>query len=72
MPYIIELDFEGTKLVSQKEHMYIEKEFKGRRNDSSCKNIYYLYHSNDSGRFLSMYIDKKTRKHQWNPEKHCF
>lgn len=29
MPYIIELDFEGTKLVRQQEHVYIEKEFKG-------------------------------------------
>lgn len=30
MPYIIELDFEGDKLLSMKEHCYIEKEFKGK------------------------------------------
>ncbi len=29
MPYIIELDFEGNKLVGKQEHCYIEKEFKG-------------------------------------------
>ena len=30
MPYIIELDFEGNDLVEKKEHIYIEKEFKGK------------------------------------------
>lgn len=30
MPYIIELDFEGEKLISKKEHLYVEKEFKGK------------------------------------------
>ena len=30
MPYIIELEFEGNRLISQKEHCYIEKEFKGK------------------------------------------
>lgn len=30
MPYVIELDFEGDRLVSQKEHCHIEKEFKGK------------------------------------------
>ena len=30
MPYIIELDFEGDKLVSQIEHMHIEKKFAGK------------------------------------------
>lgn len=30
MPYIIELDFEGMKLVEKKEHLHIEKEFKGK------------------------------------------
>ena len=30
MPYIIELDFEGNKLLSIKEHCYIEKEFQGK------------------------------------------
>ena len=29
MPYIIELDFEGGKLVGKYEHCYVEKEFKG-------------------------------------------
>lgn len=29
MPYIIELDFEGDKLVAKYEHCYIEKKFKG-------------------------------------------
>lgn len=29
MPYIIELDFEGTKLVGKYEHCHIEKEFSG-------------------------------------------
>ena len=29
MPYIIELDFEGNKLVGKHEHCHIEKEFKG-------------------------------------------
>lgn len=31
MPYIIELDFEGDKLVSKWEHCYVEKEFKGNQ-----------------------------------------
>lgn len=30
MPYIVELDFEGEKLVAKTEHIYIEKEFKGK------------------------------------------
>lgn len=30
MPYVIELDFEGDRLVLQKEHCHIEKEFKGK------------------------------------------
>lgn len=30
MPYIIELDFEGDKLVDKIEHIHIEKEFKGK------------------------------------------
>lgn len=30
MPYIIELDFEGDKFLSMKEHCHIEKEFKGK------------------------------------------
>ena len=30
MPYIIELDFEGEKLVKKTEHFHIEKEFKGK------------------------------------------
>lgn len=29
MPYIVELDFDGNKLLSMEEHCYIEKEFKG-------------------------------------------
>ncbi len=29
MPYIIELDFEGDKLIGKFEHCYVEKEFKG-------------------------------------------
>ena len=30
MPYIIELNFEGGKLVSKQEHCHVEKEFKGK------------------------------------------
>lgn len=30
MPYIIELDFEGDKLISQTEHLHIVKEFKAK------------------------------------------
>lgn len=30
MPYLIELDFEGTVLVKKTEHVYVEKEFKGK------------------------------------------
>ena len=30
MPYIIELDFDGNKLLSIKEHCYVEKEFQGK------------------------------------------
>ena len=30
MPYIIELDFEGTSLIKQTEHLHIQKEFKGK------------------------------------------
>lgn len=29
MPYIIELDFEGDKLIGKHEHCYVKKEFKG-------------------------------------------
>lgn len=29
MPYIIELDFEGDRLISRHEHCHVEKEFKG-------------------------------------------
>lgn len=31
MPYIIELDFEGKKLVGKQEHCHVEKEFKGKQ-----------------------------------------
>ena len=31
MPYIIELDLEGDKLVGKHEHCYVEKEFKGNQ-----------------------------------------
>lgn len=31
MPYIVELDFEGNKLVDKHEHCYIEKEFRGNQ-----------------------------------------
>lgn len=31
MPYIIELDFEGDRLVGKYEHCYVEKEYKGKR-----------------------------------------
>lgn len=31
MPYIIELDFEGDKLVGKHEHCYVEKKFKGKQ-----------------------------------------
>ena len=31
MPYIIELDFEGDKLVGKHEHCYVEKKFKGNQ-----------------------------------------
>ena len=31
MPYIIELDFEGNKLVGKHEHCHVEKEFKGNQ-----------------------------------------
>lgn len=30
MPYVIELDFDGSALMSVKEHCYIKKEFKGK------------------------------------------
>ena len=30
MPYIIELDFEGDKLVGKQEHCHVQKEFKGK------------------------------------------
>lgn len=39
MPYIIELDFEGNKLISKHEHCYVEKEFKGNTNDRTKKGI---------------------------------
>lgn len=31
MPYIIELDFEGKKLVGKQEHCHVEKGFKGKQ-----------------------------------------
>ena len=31
MPYVIELDFEGNTLISKTEHVYLEKEFKGKK-----------------------------------------
>lgn len=33
MPYIIELDFEGGRLVGKHEHCYVEKEFNGNKNN---------------------------------------
>lgn len=33
MPFIVELDFEGEKLVDKVEHLYVYKEFKGNRAD---------------------------------------
>ena len=30
-PYIIELDFEGDKLVGKQEHCHVQKEFKGKQ-----------------------------------------
>lgn len=30
MPYIIQLNFEGETLISQCEHIHVEKEFKGK------------------------------------------
>lgn len=30
MPYIIELDFDGDKLISKTEHVHVQKEFKGK------------------------------------------
>lgn len=35
MPYVIELDFEGEKLISKTEHFYIEKEFKYEKHPSA-------------------------------------
>ena len=32
MLYIIELDFEGNKLLDKYEHCHVEKEFKGLKN----------------------------------------
>lgn len=40
MPYIIELDFEGGKLVSKQEHCHVEKEFKG----NSVQNVFAWAH----------------------------
>lgn len=37
MPYIIELDFEGTTLINQIEHIHIEKEFKGKEHIIKCQ-----------------------------------
>ncbi|MCM1253553.1 MAG: histidine phosphatase family protein [Clostridium sp.] len=31
MPYIIELDFDGEKMVSMTEHCHVEKEFQGKK-----------------------------------------
>ena len=31
MPYIIELDFEGNKLIVKHEYCHVEKEFKGNQ-----------------------------------------
>ena len=31
MPYIIELDYEGDKLVGKQEHCHVQKEFKGKQ-----------------------------------------
>lgn len=31
MPYIIELDYDGDRLLAEKEHCYIEKEFQGNK-----------------------------------------
>ena len=35
MPYIVEMDFDGQELVNIKEHVYIEKEFKG----NDCREV---------------------------------
>jgi len=31
MPYIIELQFDKTALINLKEHIYIQKDFKGKK-----------------------------------------
>jgi len=38
MPYIIELDFEGENLIDKKEHIYVEKEFKGKEGENGIYN----------------------------------
>ena len=37
MPYVIELDFEGTQLLAKTEHVHIEKEFKGNAGADKVK-----------------------------------
>ncbi len=37
MPYIVELDFDGDRLLSEKEHCYIEKEFQGNKRADHAK-----------------------------------
>lgn len=39
MPYIIEADFEGTRLIRQTEHLHIEKEFKGKERTDKASEV---------------------------------
>lgn len=50
MPYIIELDFEGNKLVGKRGHCYVEKEFKRKqRENKNSKMRVTIWRYDESG-----------------------
>lgn len=57
MPYIIELDFEGTEVVAKKEHLYIEKKFQGKERADKPARKKLLYATGNPAKLTAM----KTR-----------
>lgn len=54
MPYIIELDFEGTEMLAKKEHLHIEKEFRGKERADKPDRKKLLYATGNPAKLAAM------------------
>lgn len=55
MPYIIELDFQGLELIGKREHLHIEKEFRGKaRADKAQSGKQLLYGTGNQAKLAAM------------------